>query len=294
MFKIAGHTMGTPERTVVEAIKMFGEIGLDGAEIVVQNDYYSGIPYDASPELLQEIKDAAEEAGISIVCLTPYYSRYNNLDDSVRDAEIQGLKKVVDYAAFLGAGCIRIYGGEYMADEKDETGEKHRRLVEAMRECGDYAVQFGVTLVVENHFNTMCVTAKQDADTLREINHPNVGALYDQPNLIFMGAEPCEVAIPEFGKLIKHVHAKDLVFKEQTVQFAASCVSHPTDSERNVISKVVGQGITPWPTILRLLTEQGYTGWLSLEYERRWYPDQLPDAAIGMKESADYLRSICP
>ena len=32
--KIAGHTMGTPEYTVNEAIELFHRIGADGAEIV--------------------------------------------------------------------------------------------------------------------------------------------------------------------------------------------------------------------------------------------------------------------
>ena len=32
--------------------------------------------------------------------------------------------------------------------------------------------------------------------------------------------------------------------------------------------------------------------WLSLEYERRWHPDDIPDASIGMKKSIDYLKSI--
>jgi len=35
--KIAGHTMGTPEYTVLEAIKLFYDIGIEGAEIVVQD-----------------------------------------------------------------------------------------------------------------------------------------------------------------------------------------------------------------------------------------------------------------
>ena len=47
MFKIAGHTMGTPEYTVCEAIELLHRIGADGVEIVVQNDYRSGLPCDS-------------------------------------------------------------------------------------------------------------------------------------------------------------------------------------------------------------------------------------------------------
>ena len=50
--KIAGHTMGTPEYTVNEAIELFHRIGADGAEIVVQDGYCSGIPCDCDEKSL--------------------------------------------------------------------------------------------------------------------------------------------------------------------------------------------------------------------------------------------------
>ena len=40
------------------------------------------------------------------------------------------------------------------------------------------------------------------------------------------------------------------------------------------------------------LKRTGYEGWLSIEYERRWYPDLLPPAKIGMQASAETLRRI--
>ena len=87
------------------------------------------------------------------------------------------------------------------------------------------------------------------------------------------------------------MHVKDLVFKEG-VAFTSSDVAHPKEEERNVYTRIVGEGVLPWPEILRAVKERGYDGWLSLEYERRWHPDDIPDASIGMKKSLDYLRSI--
>ena len=40
------------------------------------------------------------------------------------------------------------------------------------------------------------------------------------------------------------------------------------------------------------LKRTGYDGWLSIEYERRWYPDLLPPAEVGMKAGAEALRRI--
>jgi sugar phosphate isomerase/epimerase len=58
MMKLAGHTMGTPEYTLQEAIRLFADIGLDGIEIIVANDGYPcAIPQDATDDEV----DAAPE-----------------------------------------------------------------------------------------------------------------------------------------------------------------------------------------------------------------------------------------
>ncbi len=294
MYKIAGHTMGTPEYTVFEAIELFRKIGLDGAEIVIQDGYKSGLPTDCPEELLSQVKACAEANHIEIPCLTPYNSRFNALDEDVRQAEIAGIAKVIDYCDYLGAKYIRIYGGNVApGEEGDRWDEKHAKLVESMRTLGDLAAKKGVTLVIENHFNTMTVSAKQSADTIKEINHPNVKILYDQANLTFTNNEDWPEATALQKGLVGHMHVKDLVFKGGNKAFVGNGdVSHPDEDSRNVITRIVGEGVIEWPDILRRMKADGYEGWLSLEYERRWHPDDIPDASIGMKQSADYLKTI--
>ena len=293
MYKIAGHTMGTPEYTVTEAIELFHKIGLDGAEIVIQDNYKSGLPVDCPEETLREVRACAEKNNIEIIALTPYNSRFNALDEGTRQAEIEGIKKVIDYCEFFGAKVIRIYGGNIApGEENDHWDDKHAKLVESMRELGDAAAKKGVTLVIENHFNTMTVSAEESIRLSREINHPAVGILYDQANLAFTGKEDYKIAIPMQQEKVYHMHVKDLKFKENQTGFVSSDVSHPKEEERNVITRIVGEGELDWPGILRMVKEYGYDGWLSLEYERRWHPDDIPDASIGMKKCAEYLHSL--
>lgn len=289
--KIAGHTMGTPEYTVTEAFKLFHDIGIDGAEIVVQDDYRSGISAACTPEELETVKKAAAENGIEISGLTPYNSYFNDLDDEKRQAEIDGILKVIDACAFLGAHYIRIYGGNLQAGDTDHLPERRARLVEAMRFLGDKAAEKDVTLVIENHFNTMCVSARESADMIKEINHPNVRILYDQANLSFTGKEDYQEAIAIQQQYVAYMHVKDLVFKEG-VAFTSDEVSHPDESKRNVYTRIIGEGVVPWPEILKSVKEHGYDGWLSMEYERRWHPDDIPDASIGMKKGAEYLKTL--
>ena len=289
--KIAGHTMGTPEYTVLEAIKLFHDIGIDGAEIVVQDGYRSGISAACLPEELEAVKRAAAENGIEISALTPYNSYFNDLNDELRQKEIDDICRVIDACQFLGAHYIRIYGGNLQAGDTDHLPERRQRLVEAMRFLGDKAAEKDVTLVIENHFNTMCVSARESVDMIREINHPNVRILYDQANLSFTGKEDYQEAIAVQQDYVAYMHVKDLVFKEG-VAFTSDEVSHPDESKRNVYTRIVGEGVVPWPEILRSVRERGYDGWLSMEYERRWHPDDIPDASIGMKKGADYLKAL--
>lgn len=294
MFQIAGHTMGTPEYTVLEALRLFHDIGLDGAEIVVQDDYRSGIPVDCPQEQLREIKETAEKLGLEIVALTPYNSRFNDLDESVREREEKAILRCIEAAEYLGAKYIRIYGGNYAAGDTDPDGKKWAALAESMRRLGDAAERHHVKLVIENHFNTMTVSAKQSIDLSREINHPAVGILYDQANLTFTGQEDYRTAIPLQTEKVYYMHVKDLKFKENQTGFVSSDVSHPKEEERNVVTRIVGEGELDWPGILRMVHQHGYEGWLSLEYERRWHPDDIPDASVGMKRSAEYLRKVIP
>lgn len=293
MFKIAGHTMGTPEYTVTEAIELFGKIGADGAEIVVQDDYRSGLPRNASPELLEEVLTCAKESGVQIICLTPYNSKFNSLDEETRLAEIADIEKVIGYCQVLGAKYIRIYGGNLSTNETDQLEEKRAKLIESMKYLGAKAKEAGVTLVIENHFNTMTLTARQSADLIRDIDCDAVRILYDQANLTFTGNEPYEEAVEIQSGLIGYMHVKDLEFHEGNIEFKSSDVSHPDESERNVYTRIVGEGILPWKDILQDVKDHGYTGWLSLEYERRWHPDDIPDASIGMKKSIEHLRTQC-
>lgn len=289
-FKIAGHTMGTPEYTVQEALELFHRIGLDGAEIVVQDDYRCGIPTDCGEETLAALKETAQKLGIQIIALTPYNSKFNSLDEKVRLAEMEGIRKVIGYAKYLGARYIRIYAGNFAAGDQDPEGKMLEKLVESMQVLGEEAKREGVVLVMENHFNTMTVSAAQSIEAARRIGHPNVGILYDQANLAFTLQEDYQTAIPLQMEKVAYVHVKDLQFKEGNLPFVSDQVSHPKEEERNVVTRIVGQGDLDWMGILQMMHDYGYEGWLSLEYERRWHPDDIPDASIGMKQSAKYLK----
>jgi hypothetical protein len=57
--------------------------------------------------------------------------------------------------------------------------------------------------------------------------------------------------------------------------------------------RLLGEGIVPWPRTVPALAANGYDGLLSIENERRWHPDALPEARIGLTRESIYLKGLC-
>ena len=292
--KFAAHTMGTPELTLGEAITLFSSQGFDGIEIIWDDDFKCALPKRAANKDLSELKRNLAESDLEVCCLTPYMFGINALDVDQRRRDLEDFQRCINAADRLRASCIRVYGGGYNP-EKD--GEKRHDLeeilIDSLRRLGEEAAEVGVVLAVETHFNTLTCSASETADIVRRVNHPNVLVLYDQPNLEFSEGEKHSQALEILKGLIAMVHVKDLVYKEGiSGGFISSQVVTVDESERRISSRIPGEGIIPWPEILPALAAQGFDDWLSLEYERRWYPHDLPPAAEGMKKGLNYMRSL--
>ncbi len=288
--RIAGHTMGTPEYTVPEALDLFARLGLEGIEAICHAEYKSAIRPEVSAAELRELRRRAEGQGLRFATITPYATDLNAEDPRLAASHRDLLLRAIAIAQALGAGCVRTYAGR-------ETGgpgraERFRRLIEAVRGPAEAAAQAGVRLGLENHYNTLGDSAKATVEAVRAVNHPAVGIVYDQGNLTLLGAEDHRVAIPLQAPYLLHVHVKDLTFKDTPPQATSGAVEALPPETSPSISRVVGEGILPWRDILAELRRTGYDGWLSIEYERRWYPDLLPPAEIGMKAGADVVRRI--
>lgn len=290
--KISGHTLGTPDLDLQDALRLFRHLGMDGAEVIWQDGYRSGLAEtDRGPEF-DRARRLGLELGLEFAALTPYMAELNSLDDAKRDADVERFSTCISAAERLSCPRIRVYAGRYFQADADRRDVMWQRLVESLRHLGGIAADCGVTLCVENHFGTMTVTAAESVDLMLAVESPGVGILYDQANLAFTYAEPYQQAIDNQRRWIRHVHVKDLIFTDPGKPFEATDVARVLPEQRHVRSRVVGQGVLDWPVILEALAGIGYDGYLSLEYEYRWHPQDLPEPAEGFRESVDYLRGV--
>jgi sugar phosphate isomerase/epimerase len=288
--RLAGHTLGTPNHTVPQAIRLFRAAGLDAAEVIYQDGYTSGLPQGDRRAAMEALR-AAEDEGLPIIGLTPYTTAINALDESEWRGGVDEFLGAIETAHLLGADRVRVYAGSWQPGDADHAG-RWARLREALQTLAPEAEQAGVHLCVENHFGTMTQTAAETAALVREVAHPAVRVLYDQANLTFTHDETFEEAFAVQGNLIGHVHVKDLVFTDPSAAFRATETARVNASERAVRSRVIGSGVLPWPEILAALLRHGYDDLLSIEYEYRWHPQDLPSPEDGFRESAAALRGM--
>ena len=287
---IAGHTLGTPGRDLAEALALFRTAGLDAAEVIYQDDYPAAIRPSDRKSAQQAATSAAAE-GVPIVALTPYTTDINSVDARTWQQGIDEFRGCLEAAHVVGARRVRVYAGSWQPDRPDHAAHWDQ-LRTALSVLASEAEKANVVLCVENHFGTMTQTAADTARLVREVKSPAVRVLYDQANLTFTHDEDWPEAFAVQGDLIGHVHVKDLVFKDPNAPFRASDTARVKAEERAVRSRVVGTGIVPWPDIIEELVRRGYDDVLTLEYEYRWHPQDLPEPAIGFKDSAAAIRSI--
>jgi sugar phosphate isomerase/epimerase len=271
--RLAGNTIATPELNALEALQFFRELGLDGVDFLC--DDASGVSIEMDGSARRELRTAIDESGFEAGCLRQYMRELHVADAALRQAHLDGLKRHIDLAVDLGYGAVRLFAGRSVPEI---DWEPHwRRLVEGITEAGIHAASAGVVISIENHHGTMTDSAARTMRAVREAGLSSIGVGYDQANLTGLGQEPWTVALPLQAEHIVAVDVKDIDF------------GGPNRGKR---CRPLGEGIVPWPEIVPALLATGYSGLLSIEYERKWHPEDLPEARIGLPREIAYLRSL--
>src|SRR5258708_3307437 len=112
------------------------------------------------------------------------------------------------------------------------------------------------------------LTAARTMRIWRAVGHAALGVIYEPGNLAREGKEAFPASLIAQSDAIRHVHVKDYVFAPDL------------PNGRRAVPP--GEGMLGWGAIIAALSQLGYEGDLTLEYEMRWVPDQLPPPAIGL------------
>lgn len=166
-------------------------------------------------------------------------------DAEVRRTTVAHLKDAIAAGAEAGAKIIAgpLYSPVGYLPGRRRTADEWRWAVEGYQAIGDVLVAHGVTLAIEplNRFETFFLNTAADAARLcDEVNHPNVGVLFDT---FHANIEEKNIAAGyrTVGRHLKHVH---------------TC-----ENDRGT----PGSGHVEWAEVFAVLRELKYDGWLTIE-----------------------------
>jgi 2-keto-myo-inositol isomerase len=155
------------------------------------------------------------------------------------------------------------------------SADDYRRGVDHMRQAGDVAKAFRITLMVEfMRGSTFIGTLPTSLRLTREAAHPNIRPMFDCYHFWAGLSKFEDLDLIRPGE-IHHVHFQDVP-------------DLPRELLDNSTRDIPGDGVSPLPRILRKLSEKGYAGPLSVElfYPRLQNGDPF-EVARGIREKAE-------
>ncbi|WP_162606027.1 sugar phosphate isomerase/epimerase family protein [Jiangella aurantiaca] len=265
------HSMATPETDAVGCLRVAQRLGLDGVELIVDEEYPAALPLDAGSAVMNAVGVVAADLGLRVGALCSYVRDIDADSEHRRRAAVDELRRTVDLATAVGAAHVRVLAGH--DHDGDVRPAAVRRAARSLAEASEHAGEAGVSLNVENHMDTLATSARATRQLVEAAAAPAVGILYDQANLAIMAAEGAATAVRLQASYIRHVHLKNFL---------------PGVPERRPAG--LAAGVVDWRTVLPLLGF--HCGAVTFEYERRWFPDQLPPAELGLPPDIAWLRGI--
>ncbi|MCU6712680.1 sugar phosphate isomerase/epimerase [Paenibacillus sp. J5C_2022] len=245
------------ELTLPGTVRAIAEMGADHAEIVPL-----GVALPDEPALVEEIRNAASEAGIE---LSNYAigANFADLSDEDWEKEIERVKREVDVCAAMGIKRMR----HDVASSKDLSImnflNQLPRLAEACRRIADYAKPLGITTSVENHGYFIQHSDRVQA-LVNTVDRENFRTTLDIGNFLCADENPA-VAVARNVGIASMVHVKDFYYRPSYRNPGEGWFN--TSSGNWLRGAVVGQGDIDMPHVLRIVKESGYDGYVSIEFE---------------------------
>src|SRR5215207_224638 len=264
-------TLGSPKWDWIPTLDFAASHGFAAIELrgLQQTMDLSKRP-EFQPGRLAQTKRELAERGLVVPCLGASVNLHEQ-DATKLGTAMAETRRFIDVASALGTPYVRVFGNEYVKDMSREAVLAY--IARGLHELGEYARPRDVTVLLESH------GAFVDSPTLVELmrlaDSPGVAILWDAHHT-FVAKESPETSVAQLGKWIRHTHLKDSV---------------PAGADRKYV--LTGRGEVPVKRQIELLARSGYTGFYSLEWEKRWHPElDEPEVAFAdfATVASGYLR----
>ena len=264
--KFAFTTLGCPDWTVEQVAAAARKYGYDGVELRLIDGQV------ITPELIRAARPRIEQhllgAGIAVSSLATSAS-FSTGDESRRQENVAAAAELAALAASLDCRLIRVFGGKCPDGVDLEAGASN--VAAGLNALASEVERHGVIAMLETH-DDFC-DAGVVASIMARVPSPAIGVHWDIQNTFKMGADPAR-SWQLLGDRIVHVHIKDA-----------------RRGDEPWTRVLLGEGDVPWQDALRVLVGHGYAGYLCVEFEKKWYPNQ-PDPDVALPQYSAGLQGF--
>ncbi len=271
--KLAFSTLACPDWSIEQVIESAVQLGYDGIELRLLDGKIIDPVKDAAS--VRQAVERSRQRGID-VCALDTSCRFNLSDAQERAGQVEDLRNWIRLAHEVQVPLLRVFGGPGQTELSPQPtpDEVDMWVAGALSQAAPEAEQAGVTVVLETHDSFS--SARRVAHVLQATHSPHIAALWDSHHPYRVG-ESVEDVVKALDGHIAHVHVKD-----------ARRVA-PGSSDWQLV--LMGEGEVPVREQLMILKQQGYDGYVSVEWEKRWHPE-IEEPEIALPQHIAWLKNV--
>ena len=244
-----------------DSLRLASSLGFDGVQIYATVGEFSP---DMSKERRTEIKNLLKDLGIEVSALCGDMGGHGFQVEADNPDRVEKTKEIIDLACDFDTAVVTTHIGVIPSDK---SHPRYAVMLDALKACGAYAKERGVTLAIE--------TGPEMADVLYDFVSAidgGVGVNLDPANLVMVtGQDPSE-AVEILGKYIVHTHVKDgVMLKSTDPEMIYGCFAGEVYESLNIgecfRETPLGQGSVDFPKYIEALRKVGFDGYLTVERE---------------------------
>ena len=165
-----------------------------------------------------------------------------------REEKIATYHKMIDFCKLAGVPAMHSHFGFI---PEDCSSEQYKDFISVMKDLANYAKSQGIDIYFETGQETPTTLIR----AIKDIETGNCYINCDVGNLLLYGKANPTDAIRQFGLLVKDIHAKDGTYPSRE------------DPYHLGKEKKIPEGDVDFPTIIKILKEEGYEGAITIECE---------------------------
>jgi len=225
----------------------------------------------SSPAHIQTTMKIMNEKGLQFVDLGSS-TTLHFADTAERRKNLDEGRRYIDLAQQINCPFIRVFPNSFPKEQSREATMD--LIVKGLLELAEHAKGSAVTVLIESHGDL--VKADDLEKVMQWAEHPQVGMIWDICNMWMVTKEAPVTVYERLKRYIRHTHIKDAAIAEGKPQY-----------------RLLGKGEVPIFEAIDVLSNDGYKGYYSFEWEKLWHPElEAPEIALAdySKVMKEYFR----